>query len=253
MGDAPLAIVTGGTRRIGAAIARRLAADGCDLALHAHASGPLDPELRQALGGVRVETFAADLADPAAVDALVPAVAKRLGCAPTILVNSASRFADDGWTDATMDSFARHYAINAAAPARLAQALLKGLGGEERGVVINLLDQRVAAPPVDQAAYTASKLALAGMTGAMARALAPRLRVCAVAPGPTLPMPDYGEEQWARIGTLLPLARLPRPEEVADAVAWLVRAEAITGQTIFVDGGAHLCAFERDFVYLERS
>jgi pteridine reductase len=247
-----LALVTGGTRRIGAAIAIRLAAADCDLALHAHRDAPLDPGLRDALRSARVELFAADLADAAEVDALIPAVAARFGRSPDVLVNSASRFGEDGWNDASNASFLDHYAVNAVAPARLIQALAAGLAPGVAGVAINVLDQRVAMPPIDQAAYTASKLALAGMTLAMARAFAPALRVCGVAPGLTLPTPDYEPEQLERLAARMPLARLPRPEEVADAVAFLVRAGAVTGQTLFVDAGAHLCAFERDFAYLER-
>ena len=245
-----LALVTGGTRRLGAAIAAGLAADGYDLALHCHAGGEIDPELRQAIdvAGVRSETFVADLADPAAIDALWPQVITTFGRAPGCLVNSASRFGEDDWTNATIASFVDHFTVNAAAPARLAQ-LLAGGGGS---VIVNILDQRIAAPPRDQAAYTASKLALAGMTDALARALAPSVRVNAVAPGLTLPTADYVPQQIDRLAALMPLARLPSPSDVTDAVRYLVRAGAVTGQTIFVDGGAHLRSFDRDFVHLAR-
>lgn len=246
-----LALVTGGTRRLGAAIAAGLAADGFDLALHCHAACDPDPALADAIErhGVRVETFIADLADAHAVDALWPAVIDRFGRAPDCLINSASRFDEDAWDDATMASFAAHFAVNAAAPARLAQHLVSGLA-RRAGVVVNILDQRIALPPRDQAAYTASKLALAGMTDAMARALAPAVRVNAVAPGLTLPTADYAPPQLDRLAALMPLARLPRPQEVAEAVRYLVGAGAVTGQTIFVDAGAHLRSYDRDFLFL---
>ena len=249
-----LALVTGGTRRLGAAIAAGLAADGYDLALHCHAPCQPEPALAEAIerAGVRAELVVADLTEADQVDALWPEVVRRFGRAPDCLVNSASLFADDRWDDATMASFAAHFAVNAAAPARLAQQLRSGLAAGERGVVINILDQRIVAPPRDQAAYTASKLALAGMTEAMARAFAPMVRINAVAPGLTLPTPAYGEAQLDRIGATMPLARLPMPGEVADAVRYLAAAGAVTGQTIFVDGGAHLRSFDRDFIYLER-
>lgn len=245
-----LALVTGGTRRLGAAIAAGLAAEGYDLALHCHAACAIDADLQRAIvqAGVRSETFVADLADAGEVDALWPAIVQRFGRGPDCLINSASRFGEDQWTDATIGSFVDHFTINAAAPARLAQHLAAGGGG----VVVNILDQRIAAPPHDQAAYTASKLALEGMTDALARALAPGVRVNAVAPGLTLPTPDYSPEQLERLAALMPLARLPSPDDVADAVRYLVRAGAVSGQTIFVDSGAHLKSFERDFVHLAR-
>ena len=246
-----LALVTGGTRRLGAAIAAGLAADGYDLALHCHAASEVDTALRAAVGeaGVRCETFIADLADPRAVDALWPAIVAQFGHAPDCLVNSASRFGEDQWHDATIDSFVDHFTINAAAPARLSQHLTAG-GGR---AIVNILDQRIAAPPRDQAAYTASKLALAGITDALARALAPVVRVNAIAPGLTLPTADYATGQLERLTALMPLERLPSPGDVATAVRYLVGAEAVTGQTIFVDGGAHLRSFDRDFIHIARS
>lgn len=249
-----LAVVTGGTRRLGGAIAARLAAAGYDLALHSHGPGEPEPGLRESLAGSGVAwaTFAADLADPEAVDGLLPAVATHFGRAPDCLVNSASRFGEDRWGDVTMASLAEHFLVNAAAPARLAQRLAAGLGPEGGGVVVNILDQRIAAPPDDQVAYTVSKLALAGITQAMARALAPGVRVCGVAPGLTLPTADYVPEQMARLAARMPLGRLPTPAQVAEAVAFLVTAEATTGQVIFVDGGASLRGFDRDFVALDR-
>lgn len=247
-----LAVVTGGTKRLGAAIAARLAGAGYDLALHSHSASEPEPALMAAIeaAGARAHVFTADLGDEGDVESLVPAVAAYFGRSPTCLVNSASRFGEDRWEDVTFSSLVEHFKINAATPAVLAGALAAGLGADERGVVVNILDQRIISPPDDQAGYTASKQALAGITQAQARAFAPRVRVCGVAPGLTLPTADYSEEQMKRLAALMPLEVLPTPTQIADAVLYLVGAEATTGQVIFVDGGASLRSFARDFVKL---
>ena len=135
----------------------------------------------------------------------------------------------------------------------LAQALARALPDGADGAVVNILDQRVLNPPVDQAAYTASKLALANLTRVLARAFAPRVRVNAVAPGLTIPGDDYADDQVRRLAAAMPLGRLPQPADVADAVAFLAGARAVTGQTLFVDGGASLESWPRDFVHMARA
>jgi NAD(P)-dependent dehydrogenase (short-subunit alcohol dehydrogenase family) len=107
-------------------------------------------------------------------------------------------------------------------------------------------------PVPDQLAYSLSKQALHASLRNLARELAPRIRVNGVAPGLVLPTPDYDAAQWDRLRAMMPLERLPTPEDVASAVVWLARAPAVTGQTIFVDSGANLEAYARDFVYLGR-
>ena len=113
-------------------------------------------------------------------------------------------------------------------------------------------DQRIATPVPDQLAYSLSKQALWQATATLAVAFGARARVNAVAPGLTLPTDDYSAGQMTRLAARMPLGALPTPDDIADAVAWLARAEAVTGQTIFVDGGAHLAPLGRDFVALER-
>lgn len=240
-----LALVTGGTRRLGAAIAARLAADGYALALHAH-DHP-EPE------GVDGRVFSADLADADQARDLVPRVTRAFGAPPSLLVNSAALFADDGFGRIDPELAVRHYRINTLAPALLIEAMAaggKGAGGDRS--VVNILDQRIAHPHGDQLGYTLSKYALAGLTQAAARTLAPHLRVNAVAPGLTLPTGDYAPGQMDRLARLMPLDRLPAPDQVADAVAWLAAATATTGQVVHVDGGAGMVAYDRDFVALER-
>jgi len=254
-GAAPVALVTGGTRRLGAAISARLARGGHALALHVRGDARMDDELLQTLKAEDADwaCFPADLADPAQVAALVPAVERRFGRAPRVLVNCASLFEDDDRASAGMEAYLAHYAVNAAAPAILAQAVAAGAeasGGQ--AVVVNILDQRIRQPHGDQLSYTASKMALGEITRLLAAALAPHARVVGVAPGLTLPTPDYRPGQMERLGRAMPLGRLPTPDDVAEAVAYAVAARAVTGQILFVDGGASLRSWERDFVHLER-
>jgi pteridine reductase len=240
-----LALVTGGHRRLGAAISARLAADGWTLALHGARDATPDTDLAAVLG--EWHGFVADLSDGDAVAGLIPAVIAHFGAVPSLLVNNASRFEWDDAATVTTTALDAHHAINTRAPVVLALALAQAGGA---GNVVNILDQRIRNPVADQLSYTLSKAALAGMTRTLAVSLAPKLRVNAVAPGLTLPTADYDAAQMARIAAAMPLGVLPRPQDIADAVAFLAAAPAITGQTLFVDGGASLKSFDRDFVYM---
>lgn len=242
---AGVALVTGSCARVGAHIAARLADDGWRIALHSGHDRAPEPWLVERVGNAPV--FVADLDDASAVDALPVRVAETLGQPVALLVNNASRFSalDEGAGFAELE---QHLRTNMVAPVALALAVARG-GAR---AVVNVLDQRIANPPRDQLAYTLSKQGLAEATRTLSIALAPTTRVNAVAPGLTLPTAEYGEGQLDRLAAAMPLARLPKPEDIADAVAWLAQASAVTGQTIFVDGGAHLRAFDRDFVHLDR-
>ena len=254
MSPPPLALVTGGTRRLGAAIAARLAAEGFALALHHRDHGAPDAALAAALEAHATDWagFPADLADEAQLEALLPAIEARFGRAPSVLVNSASLWSEDDLATADMASYLLHFRVNAAAPTLLATRVAARASAAAPAVVVNILDQRIAHPHGDQLSYTMSKLALAEATRLLARTLAPHTRVMGVAPGLTLPTEDYAPGQMARLAAAMPLGRLPAPEDVADAVAWAVRARASTGQVLFVDGGASLVSYDRDFVRLER-
>jgi pteridine reductase len=202
--------------------------------------------------GASHRLFVADLADAAAVEALVPRVADAFGRPVTLLVNNASLFdASAGEALPTAEELIRYFTINTAAPLALARAVAEAAGARDAAVV-NILDQRVRTPPRDQIAYTISKQALAEATRTMALALAPRVRVNGVAPGLTLPTPDYAPGQLEALTASMPLARLPAPEDIAGAVAYLASARSVTGCTLFVDGGAHLAPTDRDFVSLGR-
>lgn len=245
----PLALVTGGARRLGAHIAARLAAAGYDLALQSGSGAAPEDWLVERIAGVRWRVFSADLDDAGAVARLPGEVAAAFGRPVDLLVNCASRFGALDGIDGGYDAVLDHLRTNLAAPVALASAV----AAAGRGVaIVNILDQRVANPPIDQLAYTLSKQALAEATRTLALALAPHARVNGVAPGLVLPTEDYAPGQVDRIGALMPLGRNARAEEVADAVAWLAAAGAVTGQVVFVDGGAHLKSFERDFVHLGR-
>lgn len=246
----PLALITGSFRRLGGHIATRLAQAGYDVALHASHPGEPDGAVVAAIAAAGAEhrIFAADLGDGDAAAGLIGVVGADFGRRVDLLVNNASCFRADDAGHPTPESLAAHFVVNAAAPFVLATAL-----GEQGGrAVVNILDQRIAHPHRDQLAYTLSKQALAEVTRTLASALAPGVRVNGVAPGLTLATDDYSSEQVERLAAMMPLGALPSADQVADAVLFLAHAEASTGQVLFVDGGAGLVSFDRDFVHLAR-
>jgi pteridine reductase len=247
-----VALVTAGYHRLGAAIAARLAQAGWALALHSRAETAPDPALAAILAQTNAVWcgFVADLADGEACHRLIAEVEAQFGAPPALLVNNASRFDWDDAGSITAAALAGHLAVNAVAPVILATSLAAHVPEGATVSVVNILDQRVRHPGGDQLSYTLSKMALSGATEALARALAPRVRVNAVAPGLVIPTEDYKPAQMRALEAMMPLKRLPEPEDVADAVLWLAGAEATTGQTIFVDGGASLKSYDRDFVFL---
>ena len=250
-----LALVTGGFHRIGAVIAARLAEGGWSLALHSRKPTEPDTALAAALALHRTiwKPFVADLSDGSAVIPLLPAIISEFGRAPDLIVNNASLFEWDDTASVTPESLAKHMAVNLSAPVLLATSLAQYVQGEARAAVVNILDQRIRQPNSDQLSYTLSKQALAGATETLARSLAPQIRVNAVAPGLTLPTDDYRPAQMKALESAMPLSILPEPGDIADAVLWLATAKATSGQTIFVDGGASMRSFDRDFMFLDES
>ena len=246
----PLALITGGCRRLGAAICVALAEAGYDIAIHSSPSSAPEDGLGERIekAGTRWYHLTADLSDEAAIDGLMPAVAAVGGRMPALLVNNAARFDYDSPESVTQSGLIAHYAVNCAAPVLLARAIA---AQGEPAAIVNILDQRIAAPNGDQFSYTLSKLALAEATSILARQFAPLVRVSAVAPGLTLPTADYDSARMQDAARRMPLRLLPDPAEIAEAVVYLARARAVTGQTLFVDGGAHLCQYSRDFLFLE--
>lgn len=240
---APVALVTGAARRIGAAIARRLHADGYDLALHYHASAADMRVLAAELESSRPGSVLSLQADLAAFDRLPELVAQAVGRFGRLdgLVNNASAFFPTPIGAATPAQWDTLFAVNARAPFFLAQAAAPHLAASG-GAIVNLADVYALQPRADLAVYAASKAALLGATRALAVALAPRVRVNAIAPGAILwPDADMDEDLQQALLAKTPLGRTGTPEEIAGVVAWLLRdAGYVTGQVLRVDGGRHL-------------
>ena len=249
-----LALVTGGHRRLGGIIAAAFAQAGYSLAIHGSHDTRLDSHLALTLedNATEWDGFTVDFADPEGAEELVALVAERFGRPPDVLVNSAAIFGQDRLDSVNAGDLMRHYAVNCAAPTLLTKAFATVPAGTGDRCIVNILDQRIDHPHGDQLAYTLSKIALAGLTRLSASTLAPQIRVNAVAPGLTIATPDYDDDQMERLSTLMPLARLPQAEEIAQAVLYLAGASAVTGQTLYIDGGAHLRSYDRDFMHLCR-
>jgi NAD(P)-dependent dehydrogenase (short-subunit alcohol dehydrogenase family) len=236
-----VALVTGGAQRIGQAIALRLAAAGFDVAIHCHASPSAAEETRTRIEdlGRRAVVLPADLGIESEVAALVPRATAALGSIG-LLVNNASRFERDEWDSASRETWDAHLEPNLRAPFVLIQAFARALPAVAEGIVVNMIDQRVWSLTPHFVSYTISKAGLWALTQTMALALAPRIRVNAIGPGPTLPSPRQSEEQFARQAGSVPLGHGSSPEEVAAAVLAILALPAMTGQMIALDGGQHL-------------
>ncbi|WP_425105409.1 SDR family oxidoreductase [Ancylobacter sp.] len=237
----PVALVTGGAVRIGRAISLRLAQEGYDIALHVRRPGPAAEATAAEIAGLggRAVILTAELVEAEAVDALVPAAVAALGPL-SLLVNNASEFQPDALETLDLARWERHMAANLRAPVQLARAFAAQLPEGARGGVVNIIDQRVLKPTPAYFSYSVAKEALWSATRMMAQALAPRVRVNAVGPGPTLANDRQDDSAFARQSAAVLLGRGPQPEEIADAVAYLARAASVTGQMIAVDGGQHL-------------
>jgi NAD(P)-dependent dehydrogenase (short-subunit alcohol dehydrogenase family) len=236
-----VALVTGGGQRLGRAIAEALAAVGFSVAIHAHRSIAAAESVAGGIveRGGRACVVRADLAREDEVAALMPATEAELGPVG-VLVNNASTFERDEWDDATLASWTQHMEPNLRAPFVLSQAMARALPPDAEGMVLNMLDQRVWSLTPHFISYTVSKAALWSLTRQLALALAPRIRVNAVGPGPALPSPRQTAEQFARQCASTPLHRGTGPDEVAAAVLALLSLPSVTGQMLALDGGQHL-------------
>ncbi len=237
----PTALVTGAARRIGRAIALDLARSGWRVAVHYRRSAERGPSARARNrdAGGKAAAIPADLASPGDVRDLVPRCCEAIG-APTCLVNNASEFIVDSLATATMETWDTHLDINLKAPVFLAQALVAHLPEGATGNVINIIDQRVWRLTPDFFTYTISKAGLWTATRTLAQALAPRVRVNAVGPGPVLKSIHQTESDFAAEVRSTLLKRGPTPAEIAAAVRFILDAPAMTGQMIVLDGGQHL-------------
>lgn len=242
-------LVTGAARRIGATIARTLAAAGHRVVVHHNRSGAeaeaLAGEIRAAGGWCA--TLAADLSRRDAVDGLIGRAVALAGPLD-VLVNNASSFSNDSIDTVTWDTFDAHWAPNLAAPLFLSRDFARQIGDRD-GCIVNLLDQKVINLNPDFVSYTLSKVALAGLTEMLAMQFAPRIRVCGISPGITLISGRQTPESFARAWAAPPLGRSSTPEEVADAVQFILRTPSMTGRTIVLDGGESLQRRARDVAF----
>ena len=234
------AIVTGAGKRVGAAIARALLADGWAVVAHVHHDSDDVPE-----GAIKI---AADLADEGSAEAIFAAAAGLP--AVELLVNNAARFAWDGFGEFSPAEFDGHMAVNVRAPAMLIDRLAAA-SEVDGALVVNLLDSKLAAPNPDFLSYTLSKHALAALTELAARALAPRgIRVNGIAPALMLRSNGQSEENFKVMHSNNPLRRGVETEDVIAALRYLVEATAVTGQVITIDSGQRFYGLPRDVQFL---
>lgn len=235
------ALVTGGAKRLGRSIALGLAEAGFAVAIHCRDSRDEAEEVAREVRarGPAACVLPADLAQEAATARLLPATRAALGPVG-VLVNNASTFERDEWDTVTRDGWDLHMEANLRAPFLLAQGFAHALPAQAQGVVINMLDQRVWSLTPHFISYTVSKAGLWALTQSLALALAPRIRVCAIGPGPAMPSARQTPEQFARQCASVPLGHGTDPAEVARAVLAVLAMPSFTGQMLALDGGQHL-------------
>jgi NAD(P)-dependent dehydrogenase (short-subunit alcohol dehydrogenase family) len=235
------ALVTGGAKRLGRAIALALAANGWDVAVHCHRSKDegeaTAAEIRKR--GRRAAVIQADLGKESEVETVIPKVHAALGPL-TCLVNNASVFEMDKIETVTRDSWDRHIETGLRAPLVLSQSFARQLPEGSDGNIVNMLDQRVWKLTPYFLSYTIAKMGLWTLTRTMALALAPRIRVNGIGPGPTMPSPRQSADQFAAQASAVPLGHGATPEEIAAGVIFILSSPAMTGQMIALDGGEHL-------------
>lgn len=242
MGKQMRALVTGAGARVGKAIAEHLGATGWTVAVHYRSSDQGAKETAQEVvrAGGKAAIVQADLSNDAEARALIGKAAAAVGGPITLLVNSASTFLDDRATDFDQGGWDFHFNANLRAPVTLAQCFANALPPDERGQIVNLIDQRVWKLNPQFFTYTLSKAALWTATQTLAQALAPDIRVNAIGPGPTLKSIHQTDEEFAEEQRNTLTQRGSSPEEVIKALMFLIGSDAVTGQMIAVDGGQHL-------------
>ncbi|MBV7396082.1 SDR family oxidoreductase [Mameliella sediminis] len=250
-GQAGRALVTGAGRRLGRAMAEALADQGYAVAVHyARSEGPAHEVVEGIRGrGGQAIALQADLLDETAAQELIPRAAEALGGPVTVLVNNASIFEYDDITSASRESWDRHFESNLRAPFVLTQALAAQIPepvadarGEPvaQGLVVNMIDQRVRKLTPEFMTYTLAKSALWTLTRTAAQALAPRVRVNGIGPGPTLQGGRQDAESFARQRAATVLQRGVDPDDITGALVYLLGAKTVTGQLFCIDGGQHL-------------
>lgn len=236
-----VAVVTGGAVRLGKALSLALAAEGARVAVHYSQSAAQADETVTAIRALGSDAVAigADLRQSGAAAAIIENAAARFGRLD-ILVNSAAVFIPGDLADTTESLWDTHFAINLKAPFFLSQAFAEHVGNEQPGQIVNIADWRATRPGPHYLAYTFAKAGLVAMTRSLALALAPNIRVNAIAPGAILPPPGKGQDYLTELATHIPLRRTGSPEQVTAALLYLLGAEYVTGDLLFVTGGEHL-------------
>jgi len=238
------AIVTGGAKRIGAEITRALAADNWHVLIHCNRSLAEARALAAELGNASM--VQADLADPEAAETIIKALD---GLPPArLLVNNASLFVHDDISDFTAEGWAAHLDVNLRAPALLSRAFAARAG---QGLIVNLIDAKLAAPNPDFFSYTISKIGLAGLTELAARAFAPDIRVNAIAPSVTMVSGPQSRDNFDKAHKLNALGRGVEISEIVGALRFIVATPSMTGHTILLDGGQRFLSLPRDVQFLE--
>ena len=236
------ALVTGAGKRLGRAMALALGAAGYDVVVHYHSSANEANEAVAELTalGRRAAAVRTDLSSEGDVAGLIAASQTALGTL-NLLVNSASVFESDDIESMTRTSWDKHIETNLRAPLKLAQDFAAQIDPDANNLIVNIIDQRVLKLTPQFLSYTASKAALHALTKTLAQALGPRgVRVNAIGPGPTMKNPRQSETDWRRQNEASILGRGATPDDICEALLYLVAARSVTGQMIAVDGGQHL-------------
>lgn len=235
------AFITGSSARIGKAIALHLAAQGYDIALHYRSSPAAAEETASTIRamGRHAVLVQGDLTDLTRTQTMLSDAKKALGTI-TCLINNASVFEKDSLFDFSPENFQAHFTVHAQAPLILIREFVKQLPPHPVGNIINLTDGMHGWSVSDKfLTYSLSKMALTNLTQLLARELAPRVRINAIAPGPTLPGTQDKPETFSKLEKIIPLKHVSNPQEVCDTVSYLLGAESVTGQIINLSGGVH--------------
>ena len=236
-----VAIVTGGSKRIGKSIVKKLSFLGWKVIIHYNSNKndalSLQKEIQKKGGAASI--IKANLNSSKATEELISKSEKKFGKL-TLLVNNASIFENDSVHSLTIDTWDIHNNVNTKAPLLLSQSFAKLLPKKEPGVFFNIIDQRVFSPRPDFISYSSSKNSLFWLTKVLAQALSPKIRVCAIGPGPTLKGARQTDNDFKNQSQSVPLGNGSSPEDISQAIEFILNASSFTGQMITLDGGEHL-------------
>jgi len=242
------AIVTGGARRIGAAMVRALADDGWHVLIHCHHSVAEASKLAESCPAARV--VSADLAAEGGPERVIGALEDMPP--PGLLINNASSFVLDGLDDFSIEAWDRHMAANARGPALLSRAFAAAVPAGAAALIVNMLDAKLLQPNPDFFSYTISKMAFAGVSELLARSYAGRgIRVNAIAPSVTLVSGPQSRENFDKVHRMNALRRGVDVDDVVRALRFLIDSPTMTGQTITIDGGQRFLSLPRDVQFME--